>query len=114
MLNAISDTLPQTGVKIAKANHDFSGGYFIWLKLPPGISALHLTAKASKDENLLIGSGGMFRVEGDMSYSDGRLELDQYVRLCFAYEEEGNLKQGVERLAKLVKEMISERSKGQA
>lgn len=103
VLDAITDNLPQLGFKFVKADHEFLGGYFIWLKLPPGIKASHLAAKASELENLLIGGGTMFQVEGDTSNRESRHDLEQYVRLCFAYEEEMNLEQGVERLAKLVK-----------
>ena len=112
LLTALSQSLPELGVRLVKADHQFSGGYFIWLRLPAGIKASSLAAKASKEENLLIGGGVMFQVEGDISNRESRHDLEQCVRLCFAYEEEENLKLGVERLANLVKGMVSARLKG--
>ncbi|EAS32153.1 aminotransferase [Coccidioides immitis RS] len=103
MLTAIRDNLTEPGVRLVKESNKFSGGYFVWLELPAGIKASHLASKAQEEESLLIGAGTMFRVEGDTSNQESRHNLERYVRLCFAYEEEQNLTKGVERLASLIR-----------
>ncbi|EEP82173.1 conserved hypothetical protein [Uncinocarpus reesii 1704] len=103
LLAAISDNLSKVGVQVVKDDREFSGGYFVWLALPPREKASRLAARAKAEENLLIGEGTMFQVEGDVSNHGARHDLEQYIRLCFAYEEEGNLAEGVQRLANLIR-----------
>ena len=41
------------------------GGYFIWLRLPPGISADDVADRALEEENLIVARGGVFMVPRD-------------------------------------------------
>ncbi|RDW80836.1 hypothetical protein BP5796_05534 [Coleophoma crateriformis] len=77
------------------------GGYFIWLDLPDGIDAEGLVSHALKSENLIVAAGPMFEVEGDAS-----VKFAGSLRLCFAWEEEEDLKAGVERLGRAVKRYL--------
>lgn len=87
------------------------GGYFIWLTLPshssdgrlfPGGKAI--AVQCLRDEGLIIGHGGMFEVQGD----EDAVRLDHAIRLCFAWEEEENLAEGIKRLGRIVGRMLEE------
>lgn len=71
------------------------GGYFVWLTLEQGISAKTVSGAAMVEENLVVGNGTMFQVPGD----EKTVDLDNAVRLTFAYVAEKDLTEGVERLA---------------
>lgn len=82
-----------------------AGGYFLWLRLPTGLKASELALKAKEEENVLISEGSLFGVEGDEtldSEGGGKRDLEGYIRICFAWEEESLLAEGVRRLAALV------------
>ncbi|KAJ2898231.1 PLP-dependent transferase [Zalerion maritima] len=74
------------------------GGYFMWIALPPGISAAAVANIAHDDENLTVSPGNMFQVLGD----EAAAEFDSHVRLCFSWEDEAGIREGAERLAKVV------------
>ncbi|RGP59748.1 hypothetical protein FSPOR_11093 [Fusarium sporotrichioides] len=71
------------------------GGYFVWLTLEEGISAKTVSQVAMAEENLVVGNGTMFQVPGD----EKTVNLDNAVRLTFAYVPEEDLTEGIERLA---------------
>ncbi|ETS75903.1 hypothetical protein PFICI_12847 [Pestalotiopsis fici W106-1] len=73
------------------------GGYFIWIHFPGGPST-KLISDRCREENLAIGAGALFEVQGD----EDAVRLDKDIRLCFAWEDEEDLVEGVERLAKVV------------
>ncbi|KAI1905545.1 Valine--pyruvate aminotransferase [Ophidiomyces ophidiicola] len=79
------------------------GGYFIWIQLPATVSVTALAARARREEALEVGEGRLFRVAGDRSNRERRHDVDRYVRLCFAYEEEPHLSAGVQRLARALR-----------
>lgn len=58
-------------------------------------------ASACKREGVVIAPGTIFEVPGDREMAD----FDGHMRLCFAWEEEGKLEEGVVRVAGVVKEM---------
>ena len=74
-----------------------TGGYFFWLELPNGVSAKTLLGVAKK-------YGVNFQVGTKFS---SRSELNNRVRLCFAYYDEADLTKGVERLAKSIKTALA-------
>jgi len=57
-----------------------------------------------RDESLIIGHGGMFEVQGN----EDAVRLDHAIRLCFAWEEEENLVEGIERLGRVIGRMLEE------
>ncbi|KAI5293582.1 hypothetical protein KEM52_005412 [Ascosphaera acerosa] len=99
------------------------GGYFVWLRLPDelGISARELALLAEREERLLITPGDACIVEqqeqqqqqqGDQRNAASVMtaappgapsqDLQRYIRLCFAYEDEDLLQAGTQRLSRLI------------
>lgn len=83
------------------------GGYFIWITLPVGMDAEHVAVRAKEEEGLIIAPGKIFEVSGGEGGGFGRA-----VRLCFSWEVEGDLEEGVERLARVVEAVAKEGSGG--
>jgi DNA-binding transcriptional MocR family regulator len=73
-----------------------AGGYFLWVGLPKGVSAKHLAKIAQSEENLVVAEGGLFEVPGDNKGDES--SFDNCIRLCFTFEEEYRLAEGIERL----------------
>ncbi|KAI0159698.1 pyridoxal phosphate-dependent transferase [Xylariaceae sp. FL1272] len=82
------------------------GGYFIWIKLPNGLSADAVT-RVALAERLYVGSGTMFQVPDDRQ-STG---IDNFLRLTFAYIPEEDLIEGIERLARVIRRVQREPEK---
>jgi DNA-binding transcriptional MocR family regulator len=76
------------------------GGYFIWIELPKDVSATMVAETAREEENLIIAPGHLFEVSGDL-----RIKFENSIRLCFSYEEETDLLQGVVRLGKAIEKV---------
>ncbi|KXJ95646.1 pyridoxal phosphate-dependent transferase [Microdochium bolleyi] len=113
IMRAVEDHLTEPfGVAVGSGRLDGGvfGGYFIWLTLPVGTDkgpfpgARAIAERCKRDEELIVGYGGMFEVQGD----EDAVKLDHAIRLCFAWEEEGNLVQGVERMGRAIKRMLEE------
>lgn len=68
------------------------GGYFIWVRLPHGLTARELQPRA---ESYKVG----FRPGTSFSSQGG---MQDYVRLCFVFYEAGDLEQGIFRLKQAV------------
>ncbi|KAK8081039.1 aminotransferase class I and II domain-containing protein [Apiospora hydei] len=81
---------------------DVFGGYFVWFRLPGGLKADEVAKRCQAEENLAIGTGGLFAVQGDA----GGPRFENEVRLCFAWEDEADLEDGVTRLGKVVWRML--------
>ncbi|RHZ43099.1 uncharacterized protein CDV56_100840 [Aspergillus thermomutatus] len=74
------------------------------IKLPQPLTARNVTERALREENLMVGNGDLFVVPGDQfsTYQDQRL------RLCFVWENERELAEGVSRLEKVLVRMLNE------
>ena len=70
------------------------GGYFVWLPLPPGVDATALL-EAAEPHGLRFTPGPRCAVERDLS---------GFVRLSFAFYDEAELREGVRRLATVLRE----------
>lgn len=74
---------------------DTVGGFFVWLKLPEGIDCYQLAARAAKH-------GVSFSI-GPSTAVPCPLEDDSpfknFIRLCFTFEEDHRLEEGVRRIA---------------
>lgn len=101
LLEAVRRNLSPLGLIMPQPNKDVSGGYFLWLTLPSDMRAEYLCEKALQEENLVIMPGTQFRVEGDESNPE--TQFTNSIRLCFAYEDEELLAEGVSRLAQVIK-----------
>lgn len=80
------------------------GGYFLWLTLPDGLPPASVIAGfAGAEGGVLIGAGEMFGVGED----DGQIPLSKKIRLCFAWEDEGRIVEGIRRLAWCLKRAMA-------
>jgi 2-aminoadipate transaminase len=70
---------------------DVQGGYFVWLNLHTDASKLLQNAKSEK---VSFQPGKKFSSQGN---------LNNYVRLCFAFYDDKRLQEGVKRLANVIK-----------
>lgn len=108
MRRAVQDVLEPLGVRI-NSDAGFEGifgGYFLWLRLPSPVSANEVTRRAKEEENVVVGPGQLFAVPGD----EDAVDLSRCVRLCFAYEDEDRLMEGVQRLGRVVQKMVTANS----
>ena len=106
MLEAIGRHLVPLGARLPQEDREIVGGYFIWVRLP--VNAAALAKRAKEAENLVVAEGAIFEVPGDKEVAN----FPNEIRLCFAWEDEERLAEGIERLASLVKLMLVEKSGG--
>ena len=99
MMSAIEAHLLPLGVTLPQRSRDIVGGYFIWLSLPAPMQAEEVAARAQEEANLIIAPGPMFAVYGD----EGAVDLERKVRVCFSWEEEAMLAEGIQRLAQVIR-----------
>jgi DNA-binding transcriptional MocR family regulator len=104
MLEAIRRHLVPLGARLPQDDREVVGGYFIWVRLP--VNATVLAKRAKEMENLIVAEGTDFEVPGDREVAN----FPNEIRLCFAWEDEERLSEGIERLALLVKLMLTEKS----
>ena len=99
LTRAVERFLVPLGVQMATASHEgVFGGYFIWLDLPKGLHAETVAKEALSTKQLTLAPGPMFAVYGD----EAAVDLSRGVRLCFAWEDEEKMEDGMERLAKVI------------
>lgn len=101
MADAIKEHLLPLGFTMPQPDRDVVGGYFVWLGLPETLNAKELTQRCQDEESLVIAPGDIFEVPGD----DG-LSFERSIRLCFAFEEEARLGEGVRRIGEVAKRML--------
>jgi len=110
MISEIEELLVPLGVKIGEVSFGDKavfGGYFIWLEMPDNISAETVTDLAKSQENLIVAPGHIFEVSNDSS-----IQFPTSIRLCFAWEEEEDLKESIVRLARVVKDVLDRKGVG--
>lgn len=105
-MSAINTHLVPLGFRVPASAQPIVGGFFIWLDLPAGLTSSVLADRAA-EENVKIGSGTLFQVEGDCS--EGRQDFEGGIRLSFAWEEFGLLSEGVQRLGKAACRILNAR-----
>ena len=111
---SIIEQLPEQG------SEGLAGGYFIWIILPELLRAEQIAESAKSEENLLVAPGKMFQVpqiENDQNpdEADGPREsrgasqsvgdsttFPRSLRLCYSWEDENLLKDGVQKLSRLI------------
>jgi len=101
MISAIETNLLPLGVKISQPDRDVVGGYFIWLTLPSSLRGAAVAQRAKEEENLIVAQGELFEVPGDTDHASFPHDL----RLCFAWEDEDKLAEGIRRLASVIRNM---------
>lgn len=104
-MGAIEDHLLPLGATLPRgtqAEKDVVGGYFVWLTLP--VNAVKLAKRAKEEQNLIVAEGAIFEVPGDRETAN----FPNNIRLCFAWEDEDKLAEGIERLARVLKGMLAD------
>lgn len=105
MMDAIHEQLDQFGIEVLDSNLEGEGaygGYFVWITFPNGPAAQDIAKAAMAEENLIVPPGEMFEVKGD----EKTVQFTNSVRLCFSWEEEEDLVEGVARLGRAVKSLL--------
>ncbi|KAL2036781.1 hypothetical protein N7G274_010505 [Stereocaulon virgatum] len=103
MMAAIEKHLTPLGVTLPQTSRSVIGGYFIWLTLPEPLQAEEVAVLARRDENLILAPGHIFAVTGDEEV----VNLDQQVRVCFSWEQEDQLGEGIRRLGHVISSLQS-------
>ncbi|KAI9742372.1 MAG: hypothetical protein M1818_003905 [Claussenomyces sp. TS43310] len=97
------EATPETGVVPA-------GGFFTYIAFPAELPSADVIAKRALNEyNLRFAYGEMFVVKGDdESTLRAKLTWGNGARLCWAWEEEEMIMEGIKRLTELLKIMLKE------
>ncbi|KAK3949976.1 aminotransferase [Pseudoneurospora amorphoporcata] len=121
MLGAIKQELGPLGVKVIEDNRTGAerrraaadqaalfGGYFLWLRLPESMpfSAREVAERALEEERLVVSPGENAEVSGEGETAG--IRFPKHLRVCFSWEEEEDLVEGVERLGRVVRGMVEE------
>lgn len=106
MMKAVHEHLDRFGIEVLDSNPTDGGGrayggYFVWITFPKGPTAQSIAKRALEDENLVVPPGEMFQVKGD----EKAVQFPNSIRLCFAWEEERDLVEGVARLGRAVESL---------
>ncbi|KAL8382638.1 hypothetical protein RB595_006428 [Gaeumannomyces hyphopodioides] len=108
LLGALRTELAPLGVRFEEPQSTY-GGYFVWLTLPDSVPAAIVARRALRDENLVVAAGDMFQVNGDDGSGRGdndddgaKVRFPHNLRLCYSWEDEERLVEGVERLARVL------------
>lgn len=96
---AIREHLLPLGVTLPSKIEEVAGGYFIWIELPEPLCADDIVPLALC-QGVKVASGELFKVQGDPA--PGRSRFENNIRICFAWEEEDGLVEGVRRLAEVI------------
>lgn len=104
-MRAISTHLLPLGFSLPQTDRQLVGGYFTWLRLPSDlkVSAKTLAKTCVDEEDVVIAGGNIFEVPGDDS-----AKFDREVRLCWAWEDEWKLEEGVQRVAGVVARLLED------
>ncbi|KAF1947420.1 PLP-dependent transferase [Clathrospora elynae] len=108
MVQAIEKHLIPLGVRTPQTDREVVGGYFIWLTLPKSLKGAAVAQRAKEEENLAVAQGEMFEVPGDTEHDATSFSND--IRVCFAWEDEDVLAEGIERLAVVLSRMLAEQA----
>jgi DNA-binding transcriptional MocR family regulator len=85
---------------------DVAGGYFIWITLPVRVDA-ETVSQRCKEEGLVVAPGRLFEVTGvGREWEEEEIRFERGLRLCFAWVEEEDLKEGIRRLSEVVRGAI--------
>ncbi|OHE93435.1 aminotransferase [Colletotrichum orchidophilum] len=116
LMTSIRSVLVALGVTVEVSNAESAaeataGGFFTYLRLPEDLPvARTVAAVALKEKQLRVAFGHMFVVSGDKG-SIQRAELEdgfaRCIRLCWAWHEVAEIKEGIDRLAATIVDIRS-------
>ena len=98
------DTMYQALIKHAPKGMEWNkpkGGYYIWCKLPDGVPSSKLISKAAQYKVAFV-PGSTFFTE---------VQVDNYIRLNYTFSSLNNIEEGIRRLCKAIKDVLSSESK---
>lgn len=98
LLDAVQQHLAPLGARV----EDFRGGYFLWIELPPPLTCQKFAARARDFGGVVVTEGTLFEVKGDQ----GSIQCGQQFRVCFAWEDEARLVEGIRRLGRVMQDML--------
>jgi DNA-binding transcriptional MocR family regulator len=104
MMDAIKEHIVPLGVDVRSSSlpgAGIYGGYFVWFTPREGLPSKLISQVAMAEENLIIGAGSMFEVHGD----EKSVQFNTDIRLCFSWEAEEDVVEGVRRLGSVLKRM---------
>lgn len=109
LMGAITTHLLPLGFSLPQSDRAVTGGYFTWLTLPDKLqtAAQALAKRCQAEENVIIAAGKIFEVPGDDD-----VKFEGNVRLCWSWEEEERLEEGVRRVGIVAKKMLEEVESG--
>lgn len=93
-------TSPEAGI------NGIVGGYFVWITVPATLDSDNLVQRASKEENLVLLAGTTFQVHGAAATSETNSFINN-IRICFSWEEEELLAEGIKRLARVLRRSLA-------
>ena len=101
MISAINENLASLGVTfLSDTEHQLAiGGYYVWIELPLPFNAAQVCKIALDCYNLVLGEEGLFIVPS----TTPQTSIQQHIRLCFMWEAEENLAEGVKRLGSVLR-----------
>ena len=104
-MQAIGTCLLPLGFSLSQSSGAVIGGYFTWLTLPDKLkTAAEMLARRCKEEqSVIIAAGAIFEVPGDEE-----VKFEGNVRLCWSWEEENRLEDGVRRVGIVARKMLDE------
>lgn len=121
---AVARKLEPLGVSVVEqaptqGSGGLAGGYFVWLTLPEPLRGSTVAEKAKAEENLIVAPGEIFEVPGGVDQSPEHSDAKHFheeaghfpksLRLCFAREEVDLLDEGVDRLSRVISNLMQER-----
>ncbi|KAI7859621.1 pyridoxal phosphate-dependent transferase [Circinella umbellata] len=84
-----------------------TGGYFMWMRLPPGINVTLLDEIITeRNIDVRLGSGNLFATPGPQPTD----EFSNYLRLCFAHYSKEELREGMKTVEEVIR-LAQERKK---
>ncbi|MET4262439.1 2-aminoadipate transaminase [Bradyrhizobium sp. S3.12.5] len=92
MIDAIHEHLPDTLVRVP------NGGYFLWVRLPPGIDADELVRRAAKE--------GVSIISGRLCFAEE--PPGSFLRLAYSFSTPADIVEGVKRLGRAYASIRSE------
>ena len=99
MMAAVKEYLEPLGVSTS-SHSELAGGYFIWIELPSPLRAEVIAQRTLQEENVRVGEGQLFQVQGDPA--QGAETFERNIRLSFAWDEVDKLPVGVRKLADVI------------
>lgn len=109
LMESIAQLLIPLGVQVESSLPEreggtaLAGGFFVYLRLPDDVpDARTVASVALREQGLRIAFGHLFVVAGDqgsIARAEGPGGIARCFRLCWAWHEEEELREGVQRLA---------------